>query len=92
METVNRTKIVEKVYPILLEKVEQGVLSDRLIQDTVAAMADGYSFPTNLDSDPPIGGNVPVTAQQLVHEALGAKRPLTDLMQSLAAYAERRTA
>lgn len=92
METVNRTKMVEKVYPFLLDKVEQGAISDRRIKNTIAALADGYSFPTNLDSDPPIGGNVPVTGQQLVHEALMEKRPLTKLMAQLAAYAERRQA
>ncbi len=92
METVNRTKIVEKVYPILLEKVEAEAISARTIQDTIAAMADGYSFPTNLDSDPPVGGNVPETAQQLVHKSLQGQWPLPTLMAELIAYGQRRTA
>ncbi|MGV2437661.1 MAG UNVERIFIED_CONTAM: hypothetical protein LVT10_24460 [Anaerolineae bacterium] len=39
----------------------------------MAAVANGYSFPTNLDSDPPIGGNAPQTEQQLLQVALQEK-------------------
>ena len=92
METVNRTAMIEKVYPILLARVQEGNISARLVQDTLAAMADGYSFPTNLDSDPPLGGNVPVTAQQLVQAALEEERPLAELMVELEQYAQRRMA
>ncbi len=92
METVNQVAMLEKVYPILLEKVRNRDVTARMVQDTVAALADGYSFPTNLDSDPPLGGNVPVTAQQLVHEALQEERPLARLMQDLNSYAQRRRA
>ena len=92
METVNRATMIEKVYPMLLEKAQTGTVTVRMVQDTVAALADGYSFPTNLDSDPPLGGNVPVTAQQLVHEALREERPLAHLMQDLNSYAQRRRA
>ena len=34
------------------------------------ACAEGYSFPTNLDRDPPLGGLAPKTQAQLMHEAL----------------------
>ena len=92
MESVNRYAMIEKVYPALLEKVKQGTISSRTVQDTIAAVADGYSFPTNLDADPPIGGNVPVTAQQMMHQALQAHWPLDRLKQELAGYAQRRLA
>ena len=36
----------------------------------IACCAEGYSFPTNLDSDPPIGGLVPKMQADLFYEAL----------------------
>ena len=92
METVNRYTMIEQVYPILLERIKQGAISSRTIQDTIAAVADGYSFPTNLDSDPPIDGNVPVTAQQMMHRALQEHWPLKQLKGELDLYAQRREA
>lgn len=92
METVNRAAMTEKVYPILLKRIVKGTISERQVQDIVAAVADGYSFPTNLDSDPPIGGNVPVTAQQMMHQALEKSWPLELLMNELRQYAKRRKA
>ena len=92
MEAVNLSTMIERVYPILLKRAGQGTISARAIQDTIAAVADGYSFPTNLDSDPPIGGNVPETAQQMLHKALEARWSPDQLSTELAAYAQRRQA
>lgn len=92
METVNRTKMITAVYPALLARLEGGTLSERLLHDTLASTAEGYSFPTNLDSDPPIGGNAPETAVQMTHKALQGGWPLAKLEAELAAYAERRQA
>ena len=38
--------------------------------DAIAACAEGYAFPTNLDRNPPIGGLAPQTQQQLMKKAL----------------------
>ena len=40
--------------------------------NAIAAAAEGYSFPTNLDSDPPMGGLAPKTQAELTREALHA--------------------
>ena len=40
--------------------------------NAIASTAEGYSFPTNLDRDPPIGGMAPETQQALFHRALDA--------------------
>jgi hypothetical protein len=37
----------------------------------IGAAAEGYSFPTNLDTDPPVGGLAPETQASLFHRALG---------------------
>ena len=92
MESVNRQAMIEKVYPILLDKTKQDTISSQAVRDIIAAVADGYSFPTNLDSDPPIGGNVPFTAQQMMHQALQEHWPLQRLKNKLSLYAQKRKA
>ncbi|RWX19860.1 phytanoyl-CoA dioxygenase [Rhizobium hidalgonense] len=68
METVNRERMSTTLFPAL--KTLQGKLSQDEIANAVAACAEGYSFPTNLDRDPPLGGLAPKTQAQLLHEAL----------------------
>ncbi len=92
METINNEVMVEVIYPELLERVKAGTINERQINDTIAAVADGYSFPTNLDSDPPVGGNAPETGQQMMKRALNDQLEVDELMQALAAYSERRKA
>lgn len=70
METIDTTAQAKAVYPALLARVQAGSISQQQVNDTIAAAADGYSFPTNLDSDPPVGGNAPQTAQQIMRQAL----------------------
>lgn len=70
MEKVNQNQMVELIHPHLLDRIQAGEISDRQLQDVVAAFADGYSFPTNLDSDPPLKGCAPETAQQFWFRAL----------------------
>ena len=38
--------------------------------NAIAASAEGYSFPTNLDRDPPLGGMAPKSQQDLMRQAL----------------------
>ncbi|CAI1225380.1 phytanoyl-CoA dioxygenase family protein [Serratia ficaria] len=70
METVNRLRLLQAIYPALRQRHRQGGLGEAGLAALVAAAADGYSFPTNLDSDPPIGGLAPQTQQQLLLQAL----------------------
>ncbi|NNH57385.1 phytanoyl-CoA dioxygenase [Rhizobium laguerreae] len=68
METVNRERMSARLFPAL--KALQGRLSPDEIANAVAACSEGYSFPTNLDRDPPLGELAPKTQAQLMHEAL----------------------
>ncbi|MBB5667951.1 ectoine hydroxylase-related dioxygenase (phytanoyl-CoA dioxygenase family) [Rhizobium leguminosarum] len=68
METINRERMSARLFPAL--KTLQDRLSPDEIANAVAACAEGYSFPTNLDRDPPLGGLAPKTQAQLMHEAL----------------------
>jgi ectoine hydroxylase-related dioxygenase (phytanoyl-CoA dioxygenase family) len=66
METVNRTAMCAALYPIL----QANPALDRA--NVIAASAEGYPFPTNLDRNPPIGGLAPKSQADLMHAALAA--------------------
>src|SRR5258706_445125 len=70
METVNRERMSAALFPALKALKAAGRLSDAEIANAIASCAEGYSFPTNLDHDPPVGGLAPRTQAQLMHEAL----------------------
>jgi ectoine hydroxylase-related dioxygenase (phytanoyl-CoA dioxygenase family) len=70
METVNRDKMMLALYPVMLKRLEQGELNEEGMHAVIAMSADGYSFPTNLDTDPPLHGMAPQTGQQLMALAL----------------------
>ena len=88
METVDRSRVVSAVYPALL--AARSVLSEREVANVVAASAEGYSFPTNLDRDQPIGGLAPQTQAELVADAVRTGMPLGELRDRLAAQSEAR--
>src|SRR5271170_1229568 len=67
MESVDRAGIAKALYPAL--HAASG-MSARAIANVIAASAEGYAFPTNLDRDPPIGGLAPQTQAQLMGRAL----------------------
>ncbi|MEY2875153.1 MAG: hypothetical protein RLZZ373_2524 [Pseudomonadota bacterium] len=70
MESVDRDRMTRALYPQLLSLGREGAL-DRAAQDrVVAASAEGYAFPTNLDRDPPLGGLAPESPQAVVRRAL----------------------
>lgn len=70
METVDRKKMSEQLFPVVAKFRGDDALTELEIEAAVAACAEGYSFPTNLDMDPPIGGLAPETQQALFHRAL----------------------
>jgi ectoine hydroxylase-related dioxygenase (phytanoyl-CoA dioxygenase family) len=71
METVDRVRMAQVLYPSLqrMRGADTGVLSPEL-QAAIAASAEGYAFPTNLDRDPPLGGLAPQSQQDLLRQAL----------------------
>lgn len=72
METVDRDRMVRALYPVLLAAQTAGSLTAQQISAVIASSAEGYSFPTNLDRDPPLGGLAPKTMAGLMHDALAA--------------------
>jgi ectoine hydroxylase-related dioxygenase (phytanoyl-CoA dioxygenase family) len=90
METVDRTAMCRALYPTLLALKAQGT-DERSLRNVVAASAEGYAFPTNLDRDQPIGGLAPETQADLVRRAVQEGWSPEVLSTALDAQAERRT-
>lgn len=86
METIDRTAMCAALYPALqdanLTPLEQSA--------AIAATAEGYAFPTNLDRDPPIGGLAPETQAALMHRALATDMDAQTFQTELTAHAARR--
>jgi hypothetical protein len=62
-------------------------MQPREVANVVAATAEGYAFPTNLDRDQPIDGLSPQTQAELVADAVASGMPPGDLVDRLATRA-----
>ncbi|NCW68128.1 MAG: phytanoyl-CoA dioxygenase [Marivivens sp.] len=68
MESVNRTAMCRALFPALLD-----ASPSINVANVIAASAEGYPFPTNLDRNPPVGGLAPKTQAAYLEEALRDK-------------------
>lgn len=87
MESVDRHRIISAIYPALLSRIAAG----HDVQHAVAASAEGYAFPTNLDLDQPVDGMSPPTQADIVRQALAEGATPEDLETRLTTHATRRT-
>ncbi|MET0866125.1 MAG: phytanoyl-CoA dioxygenase family protein [Nakamurella sp.] len=69
LETVDRATVCTAIYPTLLARKQAGAPEAEL-RNIIAAAAEGYPFPTNLDLDQPIGSLNPETQAELTWRAL----------------------
>jgi ectoine hydroxylase-related dioxygenase (phytanoyl-CoA dioxygenase family) len=83
MESVDRVAMCRALYPALLS-------FEGPVDNVVAASAEGYAFPTNLDHDQPVDGRTPPTQADLVRQALSEKWDEDRFAAALDAQAERR--
>lgn len=88
MENVDRLAMCKRLYPVMLGLTQSGAERAAVI----SACAEGYSFPTNLDTDPPVGGLAPETQSALFHRALSAGLTPAEFNAALDAQASRRRA
>jgi hypothetical protein len=58
--------------------------------NAIASTAEGYSFPTNLDRDPPLGGLAPKTQAALFKEALAGDWTPQEFNEALALQAAKK--
>ena len=90
MESVDRLAISKALYPALLQRLDDGSLTMDNAKRAIASAAEGYAFPTNLDSDPPIGGLAPPSQQDLLIDALADRVSVEEVNAKLDAQAKRR--
>ncbi|MFJ8503470.1 phytanoyl-CoA dioxygenase family protein [Streptomyces avermitilis] len=89
METVDREAMANAVFPVLLRRKSDGASEDWL-RRVIAATAEGYPFPTNLDLDPPVDGLAPPSQADTVRQAVAEDWEPERLRQELRAAAKRR--
>ncbi|MFB7322502.1 phytanoyl-CoA dioxygenase family protein [Streptomyces sp. NPDC056190] len=89
METVDREAVAGAVFPVLLKRKAEGA-DAAWLDRVVAVSAEGYPFPTNLDSDPPVDGLAPPSQADLVRRAVREEWTPDALRAELRAGAERR--
>ncbi|WP_433018287.1 phytanoyl-CoA dioxygenase family protein [Kribbella sp. CA-294648] len=87
MESVDRVRMAVTLYPVLRTLRHDDAFD---LDNVIAASAEGYAFPTNLDRDQPIGGLAPRTQADLVRQALAEDWPDDRLRQALDEHTVRR--
>lgn len=92
MEAVDRSAMCRRVYPAIQVLQGSGRLAASETRATIAACAEGYAFPTNLDCDPPLGGLAPETQAALMARALTGKWTPQEFKTALDAQDTRRQA
>jgi ectoine hydroxylase-related dioxygenase (phytanoyl-CoA dioxygenase family) len=89
MESLDREAMVNAIAPTLQKRKAGGVTTEWL-ETVIAACAEGYAFPTNLDHDQPIDGLAPPSQADLVRRALDEGWTLATLREALRAHTARR--
>lgn len=83
LENIDRIAMCKALYPVLLETG----FGPAQIHAAIASCAEGYPFPTNLDTDPPIGGLAPQSQADLFRAALAKGLPADQFNAALDAQA-----
>ncbi|MFL9865423.1 phytanoyl-CoA dioxygenase family protein [Paraburkholderia fungorum] len=92
MESLNRTRMCEVLYPVLLERMRTTNITRDEADAVITSCAEGYPFPTNLDRDPPQGGLAPESQQALFTRALTELWDADRFTAAIREQAERREA
>ena len=89
MESVDRRAMTEAIYPTLHRRVAAG-MPRRAADYVIAATAEGYPFPTNLDRDQPVDGLTPPSQAGVLRRALDEAWTFEQLSSALDAHDRRR--
>jgi ectoine hydroxylase-related dioxygenase (phytanoyl-CoA dioxygenase family) len=87
--TVDNEMVILSIYPVLLKLQADGV-GQSYVNNVLAASAEGYPFPTNLDRDRPLDSLFPESQLDVVKRALAEHWELDRLSAALASQTERR--
>lgn len=83
IEILDRTRMSKVLYPTLKKMVKDGNLDEQQVKNVVAACAEGYPFPSNLDLDSPLSGMAPESQQGLMRRALECDWSSTEFEKAL---------
>src|SRR6266480_6609920 len=89
MEAVDRAAMSAAVSPALQGMADDGA-SPAAIANVIAACAEGYPFPTNLDLDQPIDGLAPRTQADILGRAVSEQWSRQQLETELGTWSARR--
>ena len=89
MEAVNRASMSAAVFPALRAMRDAGAALAS-IANVIAACAEGYAFPTNLDLDQPVDGLAPMTQAEILGQAVADGWSHQRLAAELGAWSARR--
>lgn len=90
MEQVDRYAMLAAIYPALAASWQGLNAQER--EAILSNTCEGYAFPTNLDSDPPLYGLAPQTMKQLTAQALEQGKVAEEFSQQLQQHAQKRYA
>ena len=79
MESVDRARMA--VSPLSRSCSGWRRMTPPVVDNVIAATAEGYAFPTNLDRDQPIGGLAPQSQADLLRQAVAEAWPADRLDQ-----------
>jgi ectoine hydroxylase-related dioxygenase (phytanoyl-CoA dioxygenase family) len=86
MEAMNRRAMCRAVTPVLMDWKAGGRSSEEIAR-VIAAVAEGYSFPSDLDTDQRTEGLAPPSQAALLHAAIETGKDLHELDAALDAKA-----
>lgn len=90
IEIVDRARMTKHAYPALLAMQTAKVFSPREMENLIAATAEGYPFPCNLDIDSPLSGMAPASQQDILRRALNEGWSAEKLRAEIDAHVARR--
>lgn len=88
IESVDRETMVKALFPAF----QQMNVPLHHRNAAIHASAEGYAFPTNLDADPPLGGNASETQAELLKRALDEGMSQSDFEAALVAQSAKKRA
>ena len=88
MENLDRLDMTRRLYKVLSS--DKHGLTPLEMDAAIAACSEGYSFPTNLDTDSPTEGLAPETQAALCRRALSISMPIAEFNVALDAQVARK--
>ena len=92
MESINHEAMVRAIYPKLAKLKKEKILDNLEISNVIYASASGYPFPTNLDTDPPVGGLAPKSQVELIQDSLNSDLNVSEFNTLISEQLKRREA